>query len=170
VDPVITDRHRGSGCPHGELAVGWSLHTLEPAEEMLVEAHLPDCVECSRLVAETEQVGAVLGLSVPLATPSTALEQRVLAFAATVAQVPPAPPPAPSTVPAPQPESQPTGRSPGTGTPRSPGTRPPAARPRRRPRPRPGRQPICIPDTLKLILVALLVLGVAAVIVFYAVP
>ncbi|MGH3793292.1 MAG: anti-sigma factor domain-containing protein [Pseudonocardiaceae bacterium] len=69
-----------SGCPHRELAVGWALHTLEPAEESLVALHLADCSECTCTVAETEQIGAALGLSMSeVAIPSAGLEQRVLA-------------------------------------------------------------------------------------------
>ena len=67
-------------CPLGELAVELALHALEPAEESMVAAHLAECAECARTVAETERVGAALGLSVPEETPSTALEERVLAI------------------------------------------------------------------------------------------
>lgn len=71
-----------SGCPHRELAVGWALHALEPAEESLVVAHLPGCPECTRIAAETERVGAMLGLSIEEESPSAELEQRVLAVTA----------------------------------------------------------------------------------------
>lgn len=74
----MNDLHRDATCPHRELAVGWALHTLEPAEESPVAAHLPDCPTCTSTAAETEEVGATLGLSVPQANPSTLLEQRVL--------------------------------------------------------------------------------------------
>jgi Anti-sigma-K factor rskA len=66
-------------CPYLELAVGWALHALEPAEESLVAAHMPGCPTCTKTVAETEWVGATLGLAVPEAIPSSELEQRVLA-------------------------------------------------------------------------------------------
>lgn len=69
----------GAECPHRELAVGWALHALEPAEESLVAAHMPGCPACTKTVAETEWVGATLGLAVPEAIPSAELEQRVLA-------------------------------------------------------------------------------------------
>ncbi|HZE02395.1 MAG TPA: hypothetical protein VE155_11585, partial [Pseudonocardiaceae bacterium] len=65
-------------CSHRELAVGWALHALEPADESPVAAHLPDCPTCTSTAAETEEVGAALGLSVPEAIPSAELEQRVL--------------------------------------------------------------------------------------------
>ena len=67
-----------AGCPLQELAVGWALHALEPAEESLVVAHLPDCPICTSLAAQTEEIGAMLGLSVPEMSPSIELERRVL--------------------------------------------------------------------------------------------
>lgn len=67
-----------SGCPYRELAVGWALHALEPAEESLVTEHLPDCPTCASIAAETEEVGVLLALSVPQIIPSTGLEQRIL--------------------------------------------------------------------------------------------
>jgi hypothetical protein len=69
---------RAVGCPHRELAVGWALHALEPAEESLVAAHLRDCPVCASTAAQTEEVGAMLGFSVPEMIPSVELEQRVL--------------------------------------------------------------------------------------------
>ncbi|MQA14722.1 MAG: hypothetical protein GEV09_11265 [Pseudonocardiaceae bacterium] len=69
------------GCPHRELAVGWALRGLEPAEESLFAAHLPDCAECRRTVQETEEVGAALAVTVPDAAPPDTLEQRILAVA-----------------------------------------------------------------------------------------
>jgi anti-sigma-K factor RskA len=74
-------RDRVTYCPHRELAVGWALHVLEPAEESLVAAHLPHCPVCTSIAAETEEVGAMLGLSIPTALPSAELEQRVLSVA-----------------------------------------------------------------------------------------
>jgi hypothetical protein len=78
----VNDLHRGAACPHRELAVGWALHALEPADESPVVAHLPDCPICTSTAAETEEVGATLGLSVPQAIPSTELERRVLSATA----------------------------------------------------------------------------------------
>lgn len=95
----MNNQHRVADCPHRELAVGWALHALEPAEESLVAAHMPDCPACARIIAETEQVCATLGLSVPEVIPSAELEQRVLAVtidreAALVVPLPlPLPPP-----------------------------------------------------------------------------
>ncbi|MGH3550308.1 MAG: hypothetical protein ACRDQU_19765 [Pseudonocardiaceae bacterium] len=71
-------QHRVAECSHRELAVGWALHALESAEEYPVAAHMPDCSICTATAAETEEVGATLGLSVSIAIPSAELEQRVL--------------------------------------------------------------------------------------------
>lgn len=72
-----------------ELAVGWALYALEPAEESLVAAHLAQCGECVNAVAEIEKFGALLGLSISeTGTPSPELEQRVLAVTETGSQVP----------------------------------------------------------------------------------
>jgi hypothetical protein len=67
-----------AGCPHRDLAVGWALHALEPAEESLIATHMPECPTCIEIAAETEEIGAMLGLSVPEAMPSAELEQRIL--------------------------------------------------------------------------------------------
>lgn len=75
----MSDAHHAHGCPHAELAVGWVLHALEPAEESLVLAHLPDCDECTQAVAEAEIVSATLGASLPQVEPSPELERRILA-------------------------------------------------------------------------------------------
>jgi hypothetical protein len=79
----MNDQRRVESCPHGELAVGWALHSLEPAEESLVAAHLPDCPICARVASQTEEVGAMLGLSVPELIPSAELEQRILSVTGT---------------------------------------------------------------------------------------
>ncbi len=91
----MNDQRRVADCPHRELAVGWALHALEPAEESLVAAHMPDCPTCTDIVVGTEWVGATLGLSVPEAIPSAELEQRVLAVTKQreAAPVVPLPPP-----------------------------------------------------------------------------
>jgi len=65
-------------CPHQENAVGWALHALEVAEQQAFETHLPTCVRCHETVRATEEVGAVLGSSVPLEEPPAALRDRLL--------------------------------------------------------------------------------------------
>jgi Anti-sigma-K factor rskA len=74
----MNDQRQIGICPHSELAVGWALRSLEPAEESLVATHLPDCPACRVLAQQTEEIGAMLGLSVPELSPSVGLEQRIL--------------------------------------------------------------------------------------------
>ncbi|MGB8963248.1 MAG: anti-sigma factor [Pseudonocardiaceae bacterium] len=87
----MNDVHRIGSCPHSELAVGWALHALEPAEESLVAAHLPGCETCSGTAAEAENVAAMLGLCIPEATPRASLEQLVLSAAGDSWEVPAVP-------------------------------------------------------------------------------
>lgn len=68
-------------CPNRELAVGWALHCLEPAEESLFAAHLADCDECRQSVREAEEVSAALAVNVPDALPPPSLERAILAAA-----------------------------------------------------------------------------------------
>jgi Anti-sigma-K factor rskA len=79
----VNDQRDVARCPHRELAVGWALHSLEPAEESLVAAHLPACPECAAAAALSEEVGAMLGLSVPELIPSAGLKQRILSVTGT---------------------------------------------------------------------------------------
>jgi hypothetical protein len=74
----MNDQREAVRCPHRELAVGWALHSLEPAEESLVAAHLPACSECAGAAGQSEEIGAMLGLSVPELVPGAGLEQRIL--------------------------------------------------------------------------------------------
>jgi anti-sigma-K factor RskA len=95
----MNDQHRVADCSYRELAIGWALHALEPAEESLVAAHMPECPTCTSTAAETEEVGAILGLSIPEVIPSAELEQRVLSvtgarWAAPVVPLAPSTPPA----------------------------------------------------------------------------
>jgi hypothetical protein len=101
----MNDQHRVADCPHRELAVGWALHALEPSEESLVAAHMPECPTCASTAAQTEEVGATLGLSVLEASPSAELEQRILSvtgarWEAPVVPLAPSTPLAPLTPPA----------------------------------------------------------------------
>lgn len=93
----MNDQDRIVDCPHRELAVGWALHALEPAEESLVAAHMPECPACTSTAAETEEIGATLGLSVPEAIPSAELEQRILSVTGASKWAAPVVPLAPST-------------------------------------------------------------------------
>ena len=64
-------------CEQQELAVGWALHALEPADEAVFRAHLPGCERCQATVRETEEVGAVLALGVPQLQPPDVLGERI---------------------------------------------------------------------------------------------
>lgn len=92
----MNDQREVARCPHRELAVGWALHSLEPAEESLVAAHLSTCTECAGVAAQSEEIGAMLGLSVPELIPSAELEQRVLGVTGASAAPPLATPLAPA--------------------------------------------------------------------------
>lgn len=91
----MNDQREVVCCPHRELAVGWGLHSLEPAEESLVAAHLPACPECKGAAAQSEELGAMLGLSVPELIPSAELEQRILSVTGPRKVAPLVTPPAP---------------------------------------------------------------------------
>lgn len=84
----MNDQRDAPGCPHHELAVGWALHSLEPAEESLVAAHVSTCPACAEAAAQAEEVGAMLGLSVPDLVPSAELEQRILTAAGVTSAAP----------------------------------------------------------------------------------
>ncbi|MGH3828006.1 MAG: hypothetical protein ACRDQX_12675 [Pseudonocardiaceae bacterium] len=107
----MSDQPRFSDCPHRELAVGWALHALEPAEESLLAAHMPECPTCSSTAAQAEEVSATLGLSVPEVDPSATLEQRVFSVIGVRWAAPPVPP-VPVSVPAPTPALVPPPASP----------------------------------------------------------
>jgi Anti-sigma-K factor rskA len=81
-----------------ELAVGWALRALEPEEETLFEAHLPECARCRGTVAETAEVMGALAAELPPAQPSERLRERLRAAVEHTEQLPPSPhvePPAP---------------------------------------------------------------------------
>lgn len=60
-----------------ELAVGWALHALDPADEAVFRAHLPGCERCQATVRETEEVGAALALGVRQVQPPDVLGERI---------------------------------------------------------------------------------------------
>lgn len=66
-------------CALEELAVGWAMHALEPDEEAVLRAHLPDCDSCQRAVRSTEEVTAALGGSVRQFEPPARLKARLMA-------------------------------------------------------------------------------------------
>jgi hypothetical protein len=70
-----------------ELAVGWALHALEPEDEALFAAHLPDCDGCARTVGETTEVMAAMAADLPLAEPSADVGVRLRAAVERTEQV-----------------------------------------------------------------------------------
>jgi outer membrane biosynthesis protein TonB len=186
-----------TSCPHVELAVAWALHSLEPAEEALVLAHLPDCSDCIQVAAETEEVGAMLGMAVPESVPSAELEQRVLAVtaepqvastepevASTEPQGSPAEAEAPQT---PEPRTPEQAQEPRNPAPQSPVPPTPEPRTERssnvagpwpgpaisRQRRAPGRRsrfdPRCLIEPALMLLVVLVVCAIAVAVVFYGI-
>ncbi|MGY1642802.1 anti-sigma factor domain-containing protein [Geodermatophilus sp. SYSU D00703] len=85
-----------------ELAVGWALRALEPEEETLVAAHLPECARCRGTVAETAEVMAALAAELPPAEPAERLRERLRTAVERTEQLP-LPPSAEPTVPEPRP-------------------------------------------------------------------
>jgi hypothetical protein len=67
-------------CGYDELAVGWALHALEPADEAAFVGHMRTCARCQATVRSTEDVGAVLGGAVPLEEPPARLRGSLLAM------------------------------------------------------------------------------------------
>ncbi|MCZ2856979.1 anti-sigma factor domain-containing protein [Blastococcus sp. VKM Ac-2987] len=75
---------------YDELAVGWALHSLEPAEEADFGRHLATCERCARTVAETSEVMAAMAHDLPAAEPSPELRSRLRAAVEETEQLPPA--------------------------------------------------------------------------------
>ena len=63
---------------HPELAVAWVLHSLEPDEDAEFGEHLGDCPACLQIVAETEEVTALMGTAPAPAAPPASLRSRIL--------------------------------------------------------------------------------------------
>lgn len=63
---------------HPELAVAWVLHCLEPDEDAEFAEHLGDCPACLQIVAETEEVTALMGTAPAPAAPPASLRSRIL--------------------------------------------------------------------------------------------
>lgn len=77
--------------PHsqfGELVVGYVLNSLEPADEALVEAHLPSCKQCQASLEEWRAVAGHLAYGADSAEPSVELRSRLLAEIADEARTP----------------------------------------------------------------------------------
>jgi hypothetical protein len=79
----------GSHEPFDELAVGWALHALEPEDEAVFGAHLPQCPRCAHTVAETSEVMSALASDLPPAEPSPDLRDRLRTAVEHTEQLPP---------------------------------------------------------------------------------
>jgi len=61
-----------------ELAVGYALHALEPADEQAFVRHLAGCGMCERTVAETDGVMTQLAFAAEVETPPDSLRLSIL--------------------------------------------------------------------------------------------
>jgi hypothetical protein len=78
-----------------ELAVGWALHALEPADADAFLPHLSGCARCREIVDETTEVMAGLATATTSAEPPPGLGERLRAEVARTPQDAPAERPEP---------------------------------------------------------------------------
>jgi anti-sigma-K factor RskA len=64
-----------------ELAAGYVLHALEPADEQRFLRHAGQCARCQQTVAEFRMVAGALAETAPPAEPSARLGERIMAAA-----------------------------------------------------------------------------------------
>ncbi len=62
-----------------ELAAGYVLDMLEPADEQHFLRHAGQCPRCQQALADHQEVAGALADAVPAAEPSKELGQRILA-------------------------------------------------------------------------------------------
>jgi anti-sigma-K factor RskA len=77
---VVTDHQPGHG-PFEELAAGYALDALEPADEQRFLRHARGCQACARALADFREVAAALAETAPPAEPRSQLADRILAAA-----------------------------------------------------------------------------------------
>lgn len=65
-----------------ELAVGWAMHALEPADDHRFARHLTDCGRCLRTVRETQAAFGEVALALPGEAPPERVKQRLMAAVA----------------------------------------------------------------------------------------
>ncbi|HEV7189117.1 MAG TPA: anti-sigma factor [Blastococcus sp.] len=85
---MTADRTQPEHARYDELAVGWTLHALEPEDESLFLAHLATCDRCATTVDETREVMAAMAADLPQPEPSQGLLQRIRAAVAETEQLP----------------------------------------------------------------------------------
>ncbi|HEY2489252.1 MAG TPA: hypothetical protein VGI37_07090, partial [Streptosporangiaceae bacterium] len=64
-----------------ELAAGYVLYALEPADEQRFLRHAEQCSRCHQTLAEFQEVAAALADTAPPAEPSARLGERIMAVA-----------------------------------------------------------------------------------------
>ena len=77
---MVTDHQPGHG-PFEELAAGYALDALEPADEQRFLRHARECPACAQALADFREVAAALADTAPPAEPSPQLADRILAAA-----------------------------------------------------------------------------------------
>lgn len=79
-----------------ELAVGYALDALEPADEDAFQTHLPSCPVCAATVADTQQLMTELAYAAEPVAPPPELRDRIRADVAATPRPKSPPPPAPA--------------------------------------------------------------------------
>jgi anti-sigma-K factor RskA len=77
---VVTD-HRADHGPFEELAAGYALDALEPADEQRYLRHAGDCPACAQALAGFREVAAALADTTPAVAPRPQLADRIMAAA-----------------------------------------------------------------------------------------
>jgi hypothetical protein len=85
---MTADRTPPEHARYDELAVGWTLHALEPEDESLFLAHLTTCDRCATTVDETRTVMAAMAADLPQPEPSEGLLQRIRGAVGETEQLP----------------------------------------------------------------------------------
>ena len=67
---------------YDELAAGYALHALDPADELEFAGHVEDCPRCLQALADYAEVATALADTAPAAEPDQHLGDRILAAAA----------------------------------------------------------------------------------------
>ena len=77
---MVTDQSPGHDDQFEELAAGYALDALDPADEQTFVEHAADCPDCTRIVASYREVAAAIASVVPpAAEPSPQLADRIMA-------------------------------------------------------------------------------------------
>ena len=77
---MVTDHPADHG-PFKELAAGYALDALEPADEQRYLHHALECPACARALADFREVAAALADTAPPAEPRPQLADRIMTAA-----------------------------------------------------------------------------------------